>query len=110
MYGIESGTTVSVFKNSFDESVTVKSGGDTVTSGKIKTGQTVELDGKAYTISVIGDVTGEGNVKQNDETKMINYLLNLTDLDGAFMVSADYNLDGAVDNKDLVLISRKARG
>lgn len=109
MYGIESGTNVTDFKKSFSVSVSLKSNsGESVTSGKIKTGQRVTLNNKEYTIAVIGDITGEGNVKSNDVSKLIGYFLNTDNISGAYFKAADFNLDGSVNNKDLVLISRKS--
>ena len=79
-----------------------------MTSGKIKTGQRVTLNNEEYAVAVMGDLTGEGNVKSNDVSKLMGYFVNTYNLSGAYFKAADFNLDGSVNNKDLVLISRKA--
>ncbi len=104
---VESGTKVSDFKRNFLSSVNVcDSKGNIVTSGKMKTGYKVKYNGNDYLVAVKGDVTGEGNVKSNDVTKLMDYFVNRLDFSAVFKAAADYNLDGNVDNKDLVLISR----
>ena len=109
MYGITSGTNVTDFKKSFSVLVSLKSSsGESVTSGKIKTGQRVTLNNEEYAVAVMGDLTGEGNVKSNDVSKLMGYFVNTYNLSGAYFKAADFNLDGSVNNKDLVLISRKA--
>lgn len=108
IYAVESGTTVSRFKNNFSVSSAVyDTDGNYVTSGKIKTGYTAVVSNTRYYISVRGDVTGEGNVKSNDITLLMSMLADKTELSGAFYQSADYNYDGYVNNKDLVLIAQK---
>lgn len=108
--GVESGTTVSKFKNVFSTSVSVyDSNGEKVTSGKMKSGYSSDCYGELYYISVTGDLTGEGNVKSNDVSALMSELVEKIDLNSVFRASADYNLDGAVDNKDLILISRKSK-
>ena len=108
IYAVESGTTVSQFKNNYSASASVyDSDGNLITSGKIKTGYSVIASDVRYYISVRGDVTGEGNVKSNDIALLMSVLVGETELGGAYYKSADYNYDGYVNNKDLVLIAQK---
>ena len=65
------------------------------------------MNSKTYTIAVCGDVTGEGNVNSKDVTLLQKHLCGNAKLSGAFLKAADFNLDGKVDNRDLVLISRQ---
>ena len=108
IFGIENGTSITEFKNNFSENAIVMNGDNVVTSGNVKTGQRVSCLGNIYTLSVLGDVTGEGNVKSNDVKQLASYIVNSKTLSGAYRQSADYNMDSVIDNKDLVLISRKA--
>lgn len=107
IYGIYSGVTVADFKNKTSAENVYKSDGTIAKSGKLKTGFTAVIDSKTYTIAVCGDVTGEGNVNSKDVTLLQKYLCNNAELSGAYLKASDFNLDGKVDNRDLVLISRQ---
>lgn len=110
LYPVESGTTVLQFKKSFSYEVKVyDSGGNEVTSGKMKTGYRAGINGMTYSVAVRGDITGEGNVKSNDTAGLMEYLADITNLSDAFLTASDYNLDGTTDNRDLVLISRNTQ-
>ncbi len=99
--------TVSKFKNNFSQSVTVyNTDNEIVTSGKVKSGYSVKIDGVKYKIAVKGDVTGEGNVKSNDIDMIMKYIVGSKTLDNPYKQAADYNLDGNVDTLDLVMISK----
>ncbi len=107
--GVESQTTVTRFKENLTRQVTLyDKEGKEVTSGKIKTGYRAAVLGDIYHISVTGDVTGEGNVKSNDVSALMSHLTGEKTLEGVYLVSADYNMDGKVDNSDLVYIARYA--
>lgn len=107
IYGIYSGETVAEFKNKTSAEEVYKSDGTIAKSGKLKTGFTTFIDSQHLTIAVCGDVTGEGNVNSKDVTLLQKYLCGNETLSGAFLKAADFNLDGKVDNRDLVLISRQ---
>lgn len=105
--GVASQTTVTQFKENLAKQVTLyDKEGKEVTSGKIKTGYRAVVLGDIYQISVTGDVTGEGNVKSNDVSALMSHLTGEKTLEGVYLVSADYNMDGKVDNSDLVYIAR----
>ena len=107
IYGIYSGETVADFKAKTSADAVYKSDGSVAKSGKLKTGFTTVINSKTYTIAVCGDVTGEGNVNSKDVTLLQKHLCGNAKLSGAFLKAADFNLDGKVDNRDLVLISRQ---
>ena len=98
------------FKKLFSDEIAVyDKNGNVVTSGKIKTGYRARISDRIYEISVLGDITGEGNVKSNDVSALMSYFVEKTDLIGVYLASADYNNDGSITNKYLVGIARQAK-
>ena len=59
-----------------------------------------------FELSVIGDLTGEGNVNSRDKKHMFSYLLTRIDMTGVFIDSADMDNDATVDVVDLILLLR----
>lgn len=105
----DSGTTVSAFKKAYDSTLKVfDCNGNEVTNGKIKTGYTAKIENNFYYIAVLGDLTGEGNVKSNDVSRLMSYFTEKEILENIYLAAADYNRDGIVNNIDLVYISRQA--
>lgn len=105
--GIAPSTSVTEFKKKFSDNLTIyNSNGSIVTNGNIRKGYTVSIDGNAYIIIVNGDVTGEGNLKSNDISTLMNYLVGAASFDDLQMLSADYDCNGVVDNRDLVVMAR----
>lgn len=107
--GIDSNTNVSDLKKEFSVDITITdSSGKAVTSGKVKTDYRLLYSDISYVIAVTGDITKEGNVKSNDISELMLFFLEKSSLDNVQKKAADYNSDGEIDNKDLVLIARKA--
>ena len=75
-----------------------------VTSGYIGTGMTVkESDGREYTTSVIGDITGDGLVNQLELTRLIRHIVKIKgwELEGVEKAAADITGDGEVNLIDV---------
>lgn len=74
----------------------------------LKTGQTIEIkDGDktfTYTISIKGDVDGDGNVGTIDDILIVNYILDKGELNFAQSLAADLNNDGIVGTIDDIII------
>lgn len=79
-------------------------------SGKCGTGMKAifESDRAKYTfeLSVIGDITGEGNVNSRDLSLLMEYLLGTAGFDGVYLISADLSGGGRIDIKDLAMMHR----
>lgn len=111
--GIPSGTTFAELKrNIVHNGYTMRlyRGGSEKKSGSCGTAMEVvfESDRATYTfeLSVIGDLTGEGNVNSRDLTVLMEYLIGVTDFNGVYTLSADLSGNDIVDVKDLALLHR----
>ena len=96
------GTKVSKISEYLGKTYTVKD-----TNGKtVKTTATAATGYKAdkYTIAVLGDVNGDGNVKATDYMRIKNYILETSKLDNAQKIAADVNEDGKVKATDYMKI------
>lgn len=107
--GAESGTSVSDFVAKFNEDtqyITVKnSAGAVVTSGNICTGYTVSLIVNAavvesYTISVTGDVTGDGSVTTSDLLSVSAAVTKSITVQGAYLLAGDIDGSGNIEAVD----------
>lgn len=117
--GVKPSTTVSVFKSNIEhDGYTIKIinyRNKEVTSGGIGTSAKAIFlcDNKAaveYTIVVYGDLTGEGNVNNNDKNELYKHLLGKKKLTGYFKMAADVNHDGIINTLDLLLLNNYIDG
>lgn len=108
MCNISVGTTAAKLKNTCPEIVAVTDKYGNAYSGKLKTGLVAVAKDKSYTIAVAGDITGTGTVSSRDYKLLMQTMTGEKEIFGAYKKAADYNLDGSVDNKDLVLIAQRA--
>lgn len=111
--GIPSGTTPAQFKRNIrcdGYDLSIFRGGSRKTSGECGTAMTAVFDSDRYRfiyeLSVIGDITGEGNVNSRDLNCLTEYLIGSVRFDGVYLTSADLSGDGVVDVKDLALMHR----
>lgn len=80
--------------------------GNTLAENEIVTTGTIIKVGKTlqYTLSVIGDIDGNGKISINDLAKLQLHLIDKETLGGAKLKSADVNNDGKVTITDLAQI------
>ena len=96
-------TTVSQLKNMYPDIKNVyDDNGGEVTRGKLRTGYRAD----SACIVILGDLDGSGTISSSDMKLLMEYQIGKAQLSGAFLKAADYNSDGTVDNRDLVLISK----
>ena len=111
--GIPAGTTFAAFKKNISHdgySVYLYRNGKQIKTGLCGTAMTAVFDSEAakytFELSVIGDITGEGNVNSRDLSLFMEYLIGTADFNGVYMISADLSVDGIVDVKDLAMMHR----
>jgi len=100
--GIEANTQI--------ETVLDNLGGVTVdnpSTGIVKTGQKITVDGVTYTLIVKGDITKDGQLDIQDLSNLCSYLVNLQQLQGDALKAADMNLDKTTDMIDLSIMCLK---
>ena len=77
--------------------------GNEIEEGKIvTTASTVKVDGKTYTIIVVGDLNGDGKLTGTDLVQMRFSRVGKYELKGAYEKAADINNDGKITGTDLV--------
>lgn len=80
------------------------------TSGKIATGDKIEVDGKTYTAVIYGDLSGDGEITIKDLLLVQKFLLSSQSLDSAYKEAADVSKDGKITIKDLLLVQKYLLG
>ncbi|MEE0264944.1 MAG: dockerin type I repeat-containing protein, partial [Acutalibacteraceae bacterium] len=115
IWNIPCNTTISSFKNNltctgytleFYNAENVKK-----TSGKIGTGFTMLVkdnttEHSRYTLSVKGDLSGDGNINRADVTLLSDYLMSSATLTNEQYASADTNADNIINGVDILKIAR----
>ena len=102
-------TSVAAFTKAHPEVVELldKYGGK-VTKGKIKTGYYAVTAERKAEIAVKGDLNGNAYANNEDARVLMRFLLDSRNLSECEKAAADMNGDGAIDNRDLVLLARAA--
>ena len=93
--------TVDDLRSLMGDNVTVKNSSGESVNGKLATGYKVN---DTYTISVLGDVNGDGEVTPSDYMRVKNHIMNKSKIDGAALNSADVNKDGNITPSDYMNI------
>ncbi|MEE0930634.1 MAG: dockerin type I repeat-containing protein [Acutalibacteraceae bacterium] len=118
IWNIPSGTTIANFKNNltFDGYTLEFYNKENVkkTSGKLGTDfimivKNNDVEYKRYTISVTGDLTGEGSISSNDAKLLSRYIMEDTSLlnfTNAQYAAADVNGDGVINGVDILKIAK----
>lgn len=113
--GISPSTTVGQFKRNinydgFDIELYRYSKDTLLKSGNVGTATRAVFfnNNSSYTfeLSVMGDITGEGNMNTRDKKHMFGYLVGRFDMTGVFLDSADLDNNSIVDVVDLILLMR----
>lgn len=119
MSGITKGTTASnlndiIKKEEPSVKITIVDKDNKDVSGTLKTGDVIviesKVDKKTYTISIKGDVSGDGKITIYDLLLTQKHILNKQSLNGAYNYAADVNNDGKITIYDLLLIQKYILG
>ncbi len=78
----------------------------TSSTSYIGTGMQLALEGKTFTIVVIGDVSGDGQILSNDTLLIKRHLVYLNRLNDAQILASDVSKDGDVLSNDALIIAR----
>lgn len=79
-----------------------KKGNEIEEGNIVTTASTIKVDGKTYTIIVVGDLNGDGKLTGTDLVQMRFSRVGKYELKGAYEKAADINSDGKVTGTDLV--------
>ena len=92
------------------EGAVVKNGSSTIAnSSNVGTGYSLTYDGKTYTVIVLGDSNGDGNVDSSDYVRVKNGIRGKEKLTDSQKEGADANSDGNMDSSDYVKIKNFIR-
>lgn len=104
---IDAGMTVAQLKKQYTNVRGVyRADGTAVNSGKLKTGFSVALTQGSCLVAVRGDVNASGTVNSEDTAMLMAYFVDSISLDDCALTAADYDRNGSVNNRDLLLIAR----
>lgn len=107
---IPNGTTYAKLYKAFDvkkeDLIILRQNSTPFVSGKLGTGMTASYGNDKYTIIVLGDLTGEGNVNSKDMEALMKHLTGELILNKIALTAADINSDNFVNTKDLLALSR----
>ena len=73
-------------------------------SGILKTGETVKVGSKSYTVAMLGDINGDGVIDSRDSLRILKYQVGKYNLNVNGKLAADLNGDGVVDSRDSLRI------
>lgn len=94
-----------------DAKVVITDSNDVVkTNSSLATGDKVSItsaeEEKIYTIVIYGDTSGNGKIDPLDLLKVQKHILDINDLNGAYLKAADTNKDGKINPLDLLIIQK----
>lgn len=74
------------------------------------TGAKITVNGTTYTLIVLGDVSGDGEIKAKDYMMIKNYIMGTLNLNEAEKKAADVSKDNEIKAKDYMMIKNHIMG
>ena len=85
--------------------------GATLVGDKFATGEKIKIDGKEYTILILADVSGDGEINSSDLLQIVKHLKGTQKLDKDwFLKAADVNCDNQINSSDLLMVVKYLKG
>ena len=100
-------TTIEEFKNNLEKTIEIENQKET---NLIKTGMKAKIDGKEYTLIVVGDIDCDGKLTLIDLAKIKQHLVEINKLENERLQGADINLDNEINLVDLSRIKQALVG
>lgn len=104
-YAEVSGSTITV-----TPSATLKNIASETATGTLKTGGSIKVGGKTYTVVMLGDTNGDGIIDARDSLRVLKYQLGKYNLNDEASLAGDVNGDGVVDARDSLRILKNQLG
>ena len=76
----------------------------TLVGDVLGTGAKVKIGEQEYTVIMLGDANGDGNITPLDYVKIKNNIMNITKLEGIYSLAGDTNRDGNITPLDYVKV------
>lgn len=84
--------------------------GATLEGTVVGTGAKIKLNNKTYVLVVMGDVSGDGEVKSKDYMMIKNYIMGTLNLNEEEKKAADVSKDNSIKSKDYMIIKNHIMG
>jgi len=97
------GATVKEFAELLAADVVVKNAKGEVLTAEDKLGTGCVIN-DVYTVVVLGDVNGDGEIDARDSLRILKYAVGTYEINGVFAIGADLNKDGIIDARDSLRI------
>ncbi len=109
--GISSGTLPATLANDINKispsaKVTITDKNKVKKTSKLATGDIITINNTSYTISIKGDLNGDGTINSADFSRIQKHILKYSTLKNEYKAAADVNYDGNINSADFSRIQK----
>ena len=79
-------------------------------SGDLKTNGTIKIDNNSYTVVMLGDTNGDGEISAVDYMQIKNHIMDKSRLSSNYLIASDVDRDGDVSAVDYMKIKNHIMG